>query len=105
MPGAIVRVRVGVGDPVVAGQPLLALEAMKMEHQVLAPTDGIVAEVLVAPGDQVEAATQRRAREPTSDRRTRHPAGPHRELLGVLRRPPVGRQGDGRGRPDRRADR
>jgi propionyl-CoA carboxylase alpha chain len=54
MPGSIVRIRVEVGDPVVAGQPLVALEAMKMEHQVLAPCDGIVAEILVEPGQQVD---------------------------------------------------
>jgi urea carboxylase len=40
-----------------AGQPLLALEAMKMESQVPAPTDGIVAQILTKPGSQVEAGT------------------------------------------------
>ncbi len=38
-----------------AGQVLVVIEAMKMEHQVVAPDDGHVAEVMVAPGDQVEA--------------------------------------------------
>jgi propionyl-CoA carboxylase alpha chain len=54
MPGAIVAVRVEVGEAVVAGQPLLSLEAMKMEHQVLAPVAGVVEAVLVGPGDQVD---------------------------------------------------
>ncbi len=54
MPGSIVRVHVAVGDTVTAGQPLVAVEAMKMEHQVHAPADGTVEEILVTPGDQVE---------------------------------------------------
>ncbi|MEX2626332.1 MAG: biotin/lipoyl-containing protein, partial [Ilumatobacteraceae bacterium] len=54
MPGAIIGVHVAPGDTVTAGQPLVALEAMKMEHQVHAPTDGVVEEVLVVAGDQVE---------------------------------------------------
>ena len=37
-----------------AGQPLLWLEAMKMQHQIDAPADGVVTELAVAPGDQVE---------------------------------------------------
>lgn len=45
------------GDEVTAGQPLLALEAMKMESRVHAPVDGVVAQVLARPGDQVEAGT------------------------------------------------
>ncbi|MCZ0990076.1 carboxyltransferase domain-containing protein [Streptomyces diastatochromogenes] len=49
------QVNVAPGDTVTAGQPLLALEAMKMESRVPAPADGLVAEVLVSPGDQVEA--------------------------------------------------
>jgi propionyl-CoA carboxylase alpha chain len=53
MPGAVLRVLVAVGDAVVAGQPLVVLEAMKMEHQVLAPDDGTVTGVLVDAGDQV----------------------------------------------------
>jgi propionyl-CoA carboxylase alpha chain len=55
MPGQVVAVRVAKGDRVTAGQPLLALEAMKMEHAVLAPTDGVVAELRVAAGSQVDA--------------------------------------------------
>jgi biotin carboxyl carrier protein len=41
------------GGAVTAGQPLIVLEAMKMQHTVLAPADGVVAEVRVKEGDQV----------------------------------------------------
>ncbi|MEV1080701.1 5-oxoprolinase/urea amidolyase family protein [Streptomyces sp. NPDC050211] len=51
------QLNVGQGDEVTAGQPLLALEAMKMESRVHAPADGVVTEILVGPGDQVEAGT------------------------------------------------
>ncbi|WP_367324375.1 5-oxoprolinase/urea amidolyase family protein [Streptomyces sp. HUAS ZL42] len=51
------QVNVSPGDEVAAGQPLLALEAMKMESRVHAPADGVVAEILARPGDQVEAGT------------------------------------------------
>ncbi|MES5822370.1 5-oxoprolinase/urea amidolyase family protein [Streptomyces sp. RG80] len=51
------QLNVSPGDEVTAGQPLLALEAMKMESRVHAPVDGVVAEILARPGDQVEAGT------------------------------------------------
>ncbi|MFI9830052.1 5-oxoprolinase/urea amidolyase family protein [Streptomyces sp. NPDC051913] len=51
------QLNVAPGDEVTAGQPLLALEAMKMESRVHAPVDGVVAEILARPGDQVEAGT------------------------------------------------
>ncbi|MET7691115.1 5-oxoprolinase/urea amidolyase family protein [Streptomyces sp. NPDC005483] len=51
------QLNVEPGDEVTAGQPLLALEAMKMESRVHAPTAGVVAEILARPGDQVEAGT------------------------------------------------
>ncbi|OQR61093.1 urea carboxylase [Streptomyces maremycinicus] len=51
------QLNVSPGDAVTAGQPLLALEAMKMESRVHAPVDGVVAQVLARPGDQVEAGT------------------------------------------------
>ncbi|MCW2498113.1 biotin carboxylase N-terminal domain-containing protein [Jatrophihabitans sp.] len=54
MPGTVVRVAVAVGDTVAAGAPLLWLEAMKMEHQIAAPVDGIVGELNVTPGQQVD---------------------------------------------------
>nr|WP_079057174.1 carboxyltransferase domain-containing protein [Streptomyces niveiscabiei] len=51
------QLNVRQGDEVTTGQPLLALEAMKMESRVDAPTSGIVHEILTRPGDQVEAGT------------------------------------------------
>ncbi|MFI0089270.1 5-oxoprolinase/urea amidolyase family protein [Streptomyces bobili] len=51
------QLNVAAGDEVTAGQPLLALEAMKMESRVHAPVDGVVAQILARPGDQVEAGT------------------------------------------------
>ena len=52
MPGTVVSVDVATGDSVVAGQVLLTIEAMKMEHRVVAPSDGIVT-LTVRPTDQV----------------------------------------------------
>jgi len=54
MPGGVVRVAVAVGDQVEAGQVLVVLEAMKMEHAVHATAPGTVTEVTVSEGDQVE---------------------------------------------------
>ncbi|WP_253259048.1 acetyl/propionyl/methylcrotonyl-CoA carboxylase subunit alpha [Subtercola boreus] len=54
MPGSVVRVEVGAGAHVVTGQTIVILEAMKMEHAVRAPHDGIVESVPVAVGDQVD---------------------------------------------------
>ena len=44
---------VKAGDAVTKGQALAVMEAMKMEHTIAAPADGVVAELLYAPGDQV----------------------------------------------------
>ncbi len=57
MPGTVVRLAAAVGDEVAAGQPLLWLEAMKMEHLIAAPAAGIVAELPVAAGQQVEVGS------------------------------------------------
>ncbi|MEU7585890.1 biotin carboxylase N-terminal domain-containing protein [Micromonospora sp. NPDC049230] len=57
LPGAVTRVHVEVGQRVAAGDPLLTLEAMKLEHPVLAPTDGVVAELPVPAGGQVRTGT------------------------------------------------
>ena len=54
MPGSVVRLAVAVGDAVRAGQALLWLEAMKMQHEVSAPVDGVVAELGVQEGQQVD---------------------------------------------------
>jgi len=55
LPGTVVRVPVAPGRPVVAGDVLVVIEAMKMEHEVRAHGAGTVTEVHVAAGDQVEA--------------------------------------------------
>ncbi|TCB98917.1 biotin/lipoyl-binding protein [Micromonospora zingiberis] len=54
LPGAVTRVHVEVGQRVAAGDLLLTLEAMKLEHPVFAPTDGVVTELPVPPGGQVD---------------------------------------------------
>ncbi|MEM9611888.1 MAG: biotin carboxylase N-terminal domain-containing protein [Actinomycetota bacterium] len=54
MPGNIRLVSVEVGERVEAGQALVVMEAMKMEHTVVAPEDAVVAEVRCAVGDQVD---------------------------------------------------
>lgn len=53
MPGTVTVVKVAVGDDVVAGQGLVVVEAMKMEHVISAPHDGTVAELDVTPGTTV----------------------------------------------------
>jgi acetyl/propionyl-CoA carboxylase alpha subunit len=55
MPGTVLRVEVAPGDAVIAGTVVAVLEAMKMEHTVVAGGAGRVAEVCVRPGQQVEA--------------------------------------------------
>ncbi|MCW2812384.1 MAG: acetyl/propionyl-CoA carboxylase subuit alpha [Friedmanniella sp.] len=54
MPGLVVRVETAAGQPVQAGQALLVVEAMKMEHTVRAPHAGVLEAVLVAVGEQVD---------------------------------------------------
>jgi propionyl-CoA carboxylase alpha chain len=54
MPGSVVRIAVAVGDRVSAGDPILWLEAMKMQHRVNAPADGVVAELPVREGQQID---------------------------------------------------
>jgi biotin carboxyl carrier protein len=58
MPGQVVDVMVKAGDAVMAGQPLVILEAMKMEIRVAAPADGTVREVFVEKGTTVERDQQ-----------------------------------------------
>ena len=55
MPGVITKVMVVVGDDVAKGQPLVALEAMKMEHVIRAPRAGRVKSVSASPGQMVQA--------------------------------------------------
>ena len=54
MPGSVLRIGAAAGDTVTAGQPLMWLEAMKMEHTVTSPGDGILAELNVEVGQQVD---------------------------------------------------
>lgn len=53
MPGSVIRVQVVEGDAVTAGQPLVVLEAMKMEHTVVSPVDGVVVALPAEVGRQV----------------------------------------------------
>jgi 3-methylcrotonyl-CoA carboxylase alpha subunit len=53
MPGKVLSFAVKAGDTVSRGQVLAVMEAMKMEHTIVAPAEGVVAELLYAPGDQV----------------------------------------------------
>ncbi|MFF7748576.1 acetyl/propionyl/methylcrotonyl-CoA carboxylase subunit alpha [Streptomyces sp. NPDC007971] len=59
MPGTVVRIAEDLteGTPVQAGQPLIWLEAMKMQHQISAPVAGTLTALPVAPGQQVEVGT------------------------------------------------
>jgi propionyl-CoA carboxylase alpha chain len=57
MPGSVIRLGAALGDTVTAGQPILWLEAMKMEHTVTAPTAGVLVELPVAVGQQVEVGS------------------------------------------------
>src|SRR5690606_16202857 len=54
MPGSVVSVSASVGDRVAAGQVLVTLEAMKMQHEICAPAAGTLSELPVAAGAQVE---------------------------------------------------
>jgi acetyl-CoA/propionyl-CoA carboxylase biotin carboxyl carrier protein len=53
MPGTVLTVNVTQGQEVARGQPLLIVEAMKMEHTVIAPLDGTLTDLMVKPGQQV----------------------------------------------------
>ncbi|TCO65779.1 biotin carboxylase N-terminal domain-containing protein [Actinocrispum wychmicini] len=53
MPGTVLVVKAAVGDVVAAGTPLLVVEAMKMEHTITAPVDGVLTELTVQAGQQV----------------------------------------------------
>ncbi len=54
MVGKIVAVTVKVGDKVAENDPIATLEAMKMEMPIVAPVDGIIKEIRVSPGREVE---------------------------------------------------
>ncbi|REE76295.1 propionyl-CoA carboxylase alpha chain [Rhodococcus wratislaviensis] len=57
MPGAVIRLGAEVGDTVTAGQPIVWLEAMKMEHTIKAPASGVLTELSVTAGQQVDVGT------------------------------------------------
>src|SRR4051812_32739057 len=54
MQGTVVRIAANVGDAVASGKPVIVLESMKMEHDIVAPAGGVVTKVLVAEGATVE---------------------------------------------------
>jgi pyruvate carboxylase subunit B len=57
MPGVIVRVPIAPGDEVQVGQPVIVLEAMKMQNELAAESSGVVERVLVKPGESVQGGT------------------------------------------------
>ena len=57
MPGKVVRLLVAVGDEVVAGRPVVVVEAMKMQNELKAPRDGRVTSVRVEKDQSVNAGT------------------------------------------------
>ena len=67
MPGKIIAVEVSAGQSVSKGQKLLTLEAMKMEHTLTAPFDGIVAELSAEAGAQVQVEALLARIEPQAD--------------------------------------
>ena len=58
MPGRVIKVLVAEGDEVTKGQPVLVLEAMKMENELKAPCDGTVRALHVADGESVESGAK-----------------------------------------------
>ncbi|MFT5336697.1 MAG: biotin carboxyl carrier protein [Sphingobacteriales bacterium] len=54
MPGLVLEAKVKVGDTVAKGDPVLILEAMKMENVLKSPTDGVIKSIIVKSGDAVE---------------------------------------------------
>jgi biotin carboxyl carrier protein len=54
MPGVVLKILAKPGDVVKKGAPLVMLEAMKMEHQILAPFDGTVSAVKCVEGEMVQ---------------------------------------------------
>ena len=58
MPGRVIQLLVAPGEAVRRGQPMMVIEAMKMEHTIAAPRDGVVAAVHYAAGDPVEEGAE-----------------------------------------------
>ncbi len=57
MPGTVIDVKLKVGDKVTSGTPIVVIEAMKMENDVPATCDGVIASINVAKGDSVDTGT------------------------------------------------
>jgi biotin carboxyl carrier protein len=76
MPGAVVRILGAVGDVVDAGDTIIVVEAMKMEHRIDCPTSGTIAAILVEVGDQVDAGTLLASVDDATDRTADLPAPP-----------------------------
>jgi biotin carboxyl carrier protein len=57
MPGRVVKILAGAGEAVAAGQPLVVVEAMKMENELRAPRSGTITGVRVSEGASIEANT------------------------------------------------
>ena len=55
MPGTILRINANVGDKVTKGQPIVVLEAMKMENDIVAPEDGTISSINVTGGQSVNS--------------------------------------------------
>ena len=58
MPGRVIKILVGEGDGVTRGQPVLVLEAMKMENELKAPCDGTIGKLYVGEGESVQTGTK-----------------------------------------------
>lgn len=67
MPGSVIRVGAAVGSHVELGQPILWLEAMKMEHTITAPAAGVLSAVNVTVGQQVDVGAVLAVVEPAAD--------------------------------------
>jgi|SRR5699024_10078573 len=55
MAGTILNIKVSKGQNISQGDILMVLEAMKMENEIVAPTDGVIGEIFVSPNDRVES--------------------------------------------------
>ena len=58
MNGTMVAVLVSAGDTVIAGQPIMIMEAMKMEHTIRAPSNGVVDTIYYNEGDMVDGGAE-----------------------------------------------